>query len=353
MPTLNGDNGPNTLTGASAGETINGKDGADLIFGRGGIDFLFGGNQDDFLVGGAAADLLNGGSGADTASYYDAASGIAASLAAGTGTQGEAAGDILVSIENLSGSAFADTLTGDAAVNRLYGNAGNDELRGGGGKDTLDGGSRFDRLDGGAGADHLYGGADRDAAVYSGAPSGVSVSLQTGRGTGGEAKGDLLHGIEDLWGSAYDDLLTGDAQANYLFGDSGNDSLSGRGGRDHVHGAAGRDIMAGGGDLDTFFFLNLDDSGVGAATRDRITDFDPAEGDRIQLSDIDAQASSAGHQSFTFIGGVGFTGEGQLRYVHEGGNTVVKLNVAGLGGTDMEIQLDGLIDLTSASFFLA
>jgi Ca2+-binding RTX toxin-like protein len=40
-------------------------------------------------------------------------------LWSGEGLSGEAAGDVLVGIENLRGSAFADTLVGDGGVNEL------------------------------------------------------------------------------------------------------------------------------------------------------------------------------------------------------------------------------------------
>ena len=51
----------------------------------------------------------------------------------GEGLSGEAAGDILTGIENLRGSAFADTLVGDGGANVLSGGAGEDQLWGGGG----------------------------------------------------------------------------------------------------------------------------------------------------------------------------------------------------------------------------
>ena len=57
---------------------------------------------------------------------------------------GGAGSDTLISIENLTGSAFNDTLTGDASDNVISGRAGNDTLNGGGGDDTLDGGAGTD-----------------------------------------------------------------------------------------------------------------------------------------------------------------------------------------------------------------
>lgn len=72
---------------------------------------------------------------------------------------GEALGDVLIDIENLSGSVFADTLDGSAVANRLAGGAGNDAL------------------DGLAGNDHLIGGAGNDAFVFfSNAPGADRVA---------------------------------------------------------------------------------------------------------------------------------------------------------------------------------
>jgi Ca2+-binding RTX toxin-like protein len=55
----------------------------------------------------------------------------------GRGAGGHAAGDRLYGIENLVGSAFADTLFGDDGANRLAGRGGNDVLLGRGGADAF------------------------------------------------------------------------------------------------------------------------------------------------------------------------------------------------------------------------
>src|SRR6185295_14112803 len=90
------------------------------------------------------ADSLDGGIGTDTASYATAGAGVAARLAAPAGNTGDAAGDSYVSIENLTGTNFADTLTGDGNANVLAGLDGNDTLIGGAGADSLDGGAGSD-----------------------------------------------------------------------------------------------------------------------------------------------------------------------------------------------------------------
>jgi len=58
-------------------------------------------------------------------------------LADDSGQGGHAQGDVLTGIENLTGSAFADTLTGGAGRDALDGGAGNDSLTGGAGADVF------------------------------------------------------------------------------------------------------------------------------------------------------------------------------------------------------------------------
>ena len=82
-------------------------------------DTLIGGEGNDTLIGGAGADSLDGGAGIDTADYSGSESGVTVDLSAGTGTGGDAEGDTLTSIENVTGSAHNDTLTGDAGANTL------------------------------------------------------------------------------------------------------------------------------------------------------------------------------------------------------------------------------------------
>jgi len=82
--------------------------------------------------------------------------------------RGDAAGDVLTGIENLTGSAQTDILRGDDAANMLSGLAGNDEIRGADGNDMIFGG---------AGADRLCGDASIDVLSYATSASTVTVNL--------------------------------------------------------------------------------------------------------------------------------------------------------------------------------
>jgi Ca2+-binding RTX toxin-like protein len=269
VETLLGSAFDDRLTGDAGNNTLVGNGGNDSLSGGAGNDVLDGGNGDDTLAGGAGADDLIGGAGFDVATYHSAGSGIVASLAAG-GTGGDAAGDTFSRIEALSGSAHNDQLSGDMGSNLLAGNGGADLLDGAEGNDSLDGGTGNDTLTGGAGADVLKGGEGLDVADYSTAGSGLHVSLATPSSNTGDAAGDTFQSIENLNGSLYDDLLTGDGSANDLWGNAGNDTLDGAGGNDTLWGDRGSDVFA--------FSTSLD----GVDNVDRIMEFDASE-DMIQL----------------------------------------------------------------------
>lgn len=230
--------------GTSGPETLAGTAGDDTLRGHGGEDTLLGDAGNDRLVGGRGADEIDGGEGIDLAVYAGSRAAVTVDLGAGPGLGGDAAGDVLVAIEGLVGSAYSDHLAGDDGANILRGHAGADTLLGGGGDDTLGGGSGGDVIDGGDGVDLVS---------YHGSSAGVSVNLSSGQMLGGDARGDVLIGIENVRGSAFSDGLMGDAGRNVLFGGGGNDFISagagndllfGGPGADHLHGSSGFDMAS-------------------------------------------------------------------------------------------------------------
>jgi glucose/arabinose dehydrogenase len=106
--------------------TVASADQADVLHGLGGNDMLFGGSGNDTLDGGPGADVMLGGAGSDTADYSSPSAGVTVNLATGVGAGGDAQGDVLGGIENIIGSAQADTLTGDGNANTLDGGGGAD-----------------------------------------------------------------------------------------------------------------------------------------------------------------------------------------------------------------------------------
>jgi serralysin len=110
---------------------------ANVLSGLAGNDSFNGGAGDDILIGGAGSDILNGGTGIDTAIYATATAAVTANMTTPTQNTGDAAGDTYTAIENLLGSAFADTLRADANANKIEGGASNDALTGNAGNDTF------------------------------------------------------------------------------------------------------------------------------------------------------------------------------------------------------------------------
>ena len=99
------------------------------------IENLTGSPHEDTLAGNALPNVLDGGNGYDTADYSSSGAAVTVNLAEGTAAGGHAYGDTLVSIENLTGSPYADRLTGDRRNNVLRGGDGDDVLNGGPGMD--------------------------------------------------------------------------------------------------------------------------------------------------------------------------------------------------------------------------
>jgi Ca2+-binding RTX toxin-like protein len=239
-----------TLIGNYLNNYLRGNGGNDMLSGSGGNDTLRGDAGNDLLTGGLGADIINGGTGIDWARYHSSTAGVNVNLNGGVQSGGDAQGDTLFWIENVFGSNFNDTLTGDGANNFLRGYGGNDILNGSGGNDTLFGEEGNDLLTGGTGIDVLNGGNGIDWARYHTSSAGVNVNLNVGTQSGGDAQGDMLANIENLFGSSFNDTLTGNASANFLRGHGGNDILIGAGGNDTLFGEAGNDLLIGGAGAD-------------------------------------------------------------------------------------------------------
>ncbi len=325
---ISGTSADNTLKGGSGDEWLDGLGGNDQLLGQAGNDQLSGGLGNDTLLGGDGDDLLDGGDGQDTASY----AGVLGSLAVDLGLsapQATGAGgvDTLVAVEHLIGGSGGDRLLGNGAANRIDGGNGDDVIDGGAGNDTLIGGS------------HLSG----DILSYAMATAGVKVSLAltTAQNTAG-AGSDLISGFEHLNGSRFADNLIGGSTANRIDGGAGNDTLQ---------GGAGADSLQGGEGADLFLFASSGDAGNGSGSRDLISDW--GNGDRIDLTAIDARSDLSGNQAFTWIGSAPFSALGQLRYSLLGsGMGLLEGNCSGSLAADFQLELGGAPGLNAAAINL-
>ncbi len=132
------------------------------------------------------------------------------------------------------------------------------------------------------------------------------------------------------------DTVIGGRQDDYLSGFGGNDAIKGSGGADTLVGGAGRDKLTGGADNDTFVFQDTSDSTVAKGGRDTILDFHHSEGDKIDLSAIDAKSGSDRDDAFRLVDQ--FTGRaGQLVVEAVRGGFLVSGDTDGVGGADFSI----------------
>ena len=168
--------------------------------------------------------------------------------------------------------------------------------------------------------------------------------------------------IDAAIGGAGNDRIRASSAASTLEGGAGNDTLLGAQGADHLAGGAGndvlrggfgQDVLTGGAGADQFVFRETKDSARLAARADTITDFSSAQGDRIVLSQIDAQTDVTGNQAFRFIGTAAFShASGELRFVVEGADSFVSGDVNGDGRADFMIHLNGVTALVATDFVL-
>lgn len=275
------------------------------------VENAVGGGGDDLIVANNVANRIEGGAGSDTVSYETATRGVIVNLGTVGGTSGGAAGDKLISIENLVGSAHNDIINGTRGAN------------------VIDGGS--------GGRDILIGGGGDDTISYAHATAGVSIDLDRSR-----AADDIISGFTHAVGSEFNDTITGNRDHNELSGGAGDDRIDGGKGNDVLNGGLGADTLTGDNGKDVFVFDSID------TARDVITDFKTKQ-DTIDLSGIDAIDGSFDDDAFAFIGSSAFSNvAGQLRFA--GG--ILEGDVDGDGVADFSIQLQGRANLAIGDLIL-
>jgi VCBS repeat-containing protein len=272
--------------------------------------------------------------------------------AANTYSVSEDAGQLTLDVlGNDSDADSGDTLT-LVSVSPTTGFQGQIAVAPGGSALTYTVGSTFQSLLSGQTATESFSYTVRDSAgaqstaavtlTIVGANEAVVIVNPPAPGPGaivGTAGDDVLAGTagaDTLFGQAGDDEISAGGGADIVFGGAQNDTLAGGAGNDILSGGAGRDDLTGGAGADTFRFYVASDST--ALEFDRIRDFSLAEGDRIDLSLIDANTVLGGNNAFTFSSS--FTGvAGQL--VFDPMTGVLRGDVNGDTTADLTIEIRG------------
>ncbi|WP_045476678.1 retention module-containing protein [Serpentinimonas barnesii] len=124
---------------------------------------------------------------------------------------------------------------------------------------------------------------------------------------------------ELVGGGDGNDTLGGLGGNDVVYGGAGNDTLSGGDGNDLVMGGTGNDTLTGGLGADVFAWRLGDQGSTGNPARDVITDFNPGQGDALDLRDL-------------LQGETGNPLSNYLRFDTEGGKLVLQVDHDG-GGT--------------------
>jgi Ca2+-binding RTX toxin-like protein len=157
-----------------------------------------------------------------------------------------------------------------------------------------------------------------------------------------------VYGNDRLEGRDGNDRLDGYNGNDYIDGGKGDDILDGREDKDVLVGGLGRDKLYGGKGPDTFDFNSIRESVTGSK-RDIIETFHRSQDDRLDLRDIDADATASGNQAFKFIGGDAFGNvAGELRF--SGG--ILRGDVNGDGSSDFEVKVVGIASMVKSDFLL-
>jgi serralysin len=222
--------------------------------------------------------------------------------------------------DQVFGGAGADTFAFETFKSLYSGDAGNDTFFSVGWQNLIKGGAGADTVN--------YSGRDDDSTQGG---SGVSIDLALGQVATGGSRVERIQSIENAVGTGVGDEIGGTSGANRLTGGGGADFLLGRGG------------------ADVFVYAKGSEGAIFGNQIDEIADFSRAQGDRIDLSGVDANSQATGNQKFIFSTGQSFTDRaGELIFV--GGQILADRN--GDGNADFAIDMNRLASMRAGDFIL-
>jgi Ca2+-binding RTX toxin-like protein len=286
-----------------------------------GDDIMYGTSGNNFLDGYVGEDYMEGGLGDDTYVINTTADQIVEFANEGI--------DTVLSSTNYTLGAHLENVTLTGTLNRFAtGNSLDNVLIGNSGNNVLNGAAGADTMTGGDGNDTYHVNTYKDKVIEE-VDGGIDTVISNTNYT-------LTDNVENLTlNGTYDRSGTGNALNNVIKGNAFNNDLNGMAGVDNLWGQGGSD---------TFIFSDATHSGVGSGNRDIIRDF--GSDDLIDVSQIAEFTLLAQNDAFTA------GGDAELRWVQSGGNTIVSADLNGDGVADFDIQITGLVGLTSDDFLL-
>ncbi|WP_165185480.1 M10 family metallopeptidase C-terminal domain-containing protein [Caulobacter soli] len=393
-----------TINGSAGADSLHGGNGGDILTGGAGADTFYYDDGDspilhwdvitDFQTG---QDKLNI-SAADDGIVILARFGLSTFIyfgGLGNSSVVQVFGDIKLS-DLITSNGVSFSMYGDDSASSGGGD-NNAALAGGSGDDVLVGRTTDSTLFGGDGADIMYGGDAHDTFQYTSvtnsnfsaydsvidftpdedkidisAIDGGKITIARFAGTtfiySAPDAGGNFQSVITVQGTslkASDVIGSGGAtQAFTMVGDStshniadtliagaGNDILYGLDGNDTLTGGGGADFMIGGAGADTFVYTAATDSRPVAT--DLIFDFSHADGDRLDLSGIDANSGTGANDAFSVVTSFSQTA-GQLIIAapDSSGYYHVSGDLNGDGIADFVIALNVTGTLTSADILL-
>jgi Ca2+-binding RTX toxin-like protein len=290
--------------------------------------FTLGGNDQVLLN---RVDDLGGGNVVDTGSGRDIVenrkeSGNVITLGTGNDTYiGRGFGSFATDpFDEVFGGKGDDLIAVETFKSRYFGGADDDSFFSVGWQNTFNGGSGIDSIS--------YGQRTQDPDQ---GDTGVTVNLAQGFARTGRNQTETLISIENAAGSGNDDTIIGSRGAN------------------RIEGAGGVDDLTGGAGADTFVFSRVSHSQIENRQIDLIFDFRRSEGDKIDLSAIDANENRPGMQNFAFIGEAAFSGRaGELRIQSLSDGVRITGDVDGDRRADLYIGVLDMASLRASDFIL-
>ena len=96
--------------------------------------------------------------------------------------------------------------------------------------------------------------------------------------------------------------IEGNNRSNFIVGEGNGSRIYGKGGNDYLLSGISKDLISGGNGADVFLYSAVRQSKRGPGRRDKILDFNPDEGDRIDFSNVNFGIWKNDINEFNFIG---------------------------------------------------